>query len=54
MPRITYADLVTLSATADDDGDRAAEMPLLGFLIGLVLAVGLWSAIGWLAWIALG
>ena len=56
----TYADIVNLSATREDlraareRGDRAARMPLLGFLTGLVLAVGLWSAIGWLVWIVLG
>jgi hypothetical protein len=48
----TYADIVNLSA-AHARGDRAAHMPLLGFLTGLVLAVGLWSVIGWLAWVAL-
>jgi hypothetical protein len=48
MVPTTYADIVSLSA-AHARGDRAAQMPLLGFLTGLVLAVGLWSVIGWLA-----
>ena len=48
----TYADIVSLSA-AHARPDRAADMPLLGFFTGLVLAVGLWSVIGWVAWIAL-
>jgi len=52
MVPTTYAHIVNLSA-AHARGDRAAHMPLLGFLTGLVLAVGLWSVIGWLAWVAL-
>ena len=48
----TYADIVSLSA-AHARPDRAAQMPLLGFVTGLVLAVGLWSLIGAIAWMAL-
>lgn len=46
----TYADILTLSAAAPRRADRPAHMPLLGLLSGLVLALMLWSAIGWLMW----
>ena len=45
----TYADILMLSA-AYRPAERGAHMPLLGLLSGLVLALVLWSAIGWLAW----
>ena len=45
----TYVDILTLSA-APRRADRPAHMPLLGLLSGLVLALMLWSAIGWLMW----
>jgi len=41
-------------AQRDAASDRAAHMPLLGFLTGLSLAVVLWSAVGWLVWLLLG
>ena len=34
--------------------DRATQMPLLGFLTGLSLALVLWTAAGWLVWLLLG
>lgn len=51
--RPTYAHLVLLS-DAHRSADRSPSMPLLGFFTGLTLAVGLWSAIGWIAWALLG
>jgi hypothetical protein len=47
--RPTYADLEMLLIDAGRD-DRAADMPLLGFLAGLAIALPLWTAVAWLFW----
>jgi hypothetical protein len=31
--------------------DRAPNMPLIGFLIGLGLSLLLWAIVGWGAWV---
>lgn len=47
----TYFDIEMVSARAvADDVDRPAEMPLLGLLTGMGLALFLWSAIAGLVW----
>jgi hypothetical protein len=33
--------------------ERATQMPLLGLLCGLALALLLWSAVGWAVWLLL-
>ena len=38
---------------ARSQADRATQMPMLGFLTGLALALVLWSAVGWLVWLLL-
>ena len=50
--RPTYAHL-SLLIDAATRHDRAPSMPLLGPLTGLALALVLWSALGWLAWMLL-
>ncbi|HSP98568.1 MAG TPA: hypothetical protein VL049_15210 [Candidatus Dormibacteraeota bacterium] len=45
--RPTYAELTLLLAERER-GDRAPQMPLLGLLSGLALALLLWSGIAWL------
>lgn len=44
--RPTYEDLSLLLAERDRP-DRAPQMPLLGLLSGLTLALALWSGIAW-------
>jgi hypothetical protein len=44
--RPTYAHLTLLIAD-ETRPDRAPQMPLLGLLSGLALALALWSVIGW-------
>ncbi|MGH7788350.1 MAG: hypothetical protein ACRERC_15890 [Candidatus Binatia bacterium] len=47
----TYFDIEMLSARAAAEAvDRPAEMPLLGLLTGMGLALCLWSAIAALVW----
>jgi len=50
--RPSYADLARLM---DDIAlpDRVPNMPMVGLLTGFGLALGLWTAIGWLLWHAL-
>ena len=31
--------------------DRADEMPLIGFIVGAVAALALWTVLGWGTWI---
>ena len=47
--RSTYLYLERISA-GHEASDRATQMPLLGFVTGLGLALVLWAAIGGLAW----
>ena len=51
--RYTYAHIEVLSAAAGRT-DRAMQMPFLGLLSGLTLALCLWTAIAWLVWAFLG
>ena len=45
--RPSYAELNVILAELDRP-DRAPQMPLLGLLSGLTLALALWSGIVWL------
>ena len=45
----TYFDIEMISARATAT-DRAAQMPLLGLLSGLTLALAMWFAIAGLVW----
>ena len=45
--RTTYAELTMIIAERDRP-DRAPQMPLLGLVSGLALALVLWSGIAWL------
>lgn len=46
----TYAHLELFTTTDVRSTDRAAQMPLLGLLSGLVCALTLWTGIAALLW----
>jgi hypothetical protein len=49
--RATYHDLEMVSWTIEPGSvDRPAQMPLLGLLTGMLLALVLWSGIAALLW----